>query len=786
MIFLIRMEAYKLWHKRSFLTALIMIFFINLGLLAYTDINQPIPPQAYQNFQKTLSAIPNEQRYAFVCDYDDKIQAFMILQQIRNAQLHHDEAQLASIRTNYPDIEKKYAKEFEEQPSYYTSSLEQEASFLQEIRYEMESLHAYHDRLSAIEQKAIDISSISIFSNTNSFSARNIQKTARDYQDMKLEHVTYQLEKGMLEATHTPFTDMLVLLISAFIISTMIMEEKSKQLFSIIKTTIYGHGHTIIAKCMVSGLSILCILLLLYGSNLCYQQFVYGLGDMSASLISLASYNQSTLSLTIGQFLCLFLTTKWLAACVIGCLMMAISIAFDHKITCFGGILLLLGLELCCYLYIPSNTAFELLKYLNIFSFLETDTFYQMYLNLNIATYPFSLQKIALITLFTLFTLSFILCFFLYQKKKHLQLRIPMLQNGLPKRSKKHIYALSLWKQESYKLFRVQKGIWLILLFVFLQWYSHQDQLYISMEQHQWMSYMDKLAGPANEEKDAFLQAQDTYYRDLHDQYEQIQQCYLQGSLTLQQKQTMLIPIENQLYGEQAFQNIKEYYAYIKQDPHREALISYGYEYLFFQDSTNLIPALLILLFVILTLSNIVCYDYEQHRDRLIFSTKLGKQSVWKVKLMLALLCGVCFSVIAISFDVWKIHQTYGFSSLHASITSLTQFSMLPPEITILQFIIFTWFCKLFAITCAICLLFGLSSILRQQMYVLIFASLIILLPLLFTSMKLSFLNNFSLLPAFDIANVIKDKHMIVPCFTATFYGSLSVYAIYLTFRKET
>ena len=43
MISILKMEAYKLWHKPNFIALMIIIFCMNLGIFAYLEQSQNIP-----------------------------------------------------------------------------------------------------------------------------------------------------------------------------------------------------------------------------------------------------------------------------------------------------------------------------------------------------------------------------------------------------------------------------------------------------------------------------------------------------------------------------------------------------------------------------------------------------------------------------------------------------------------------------------------------------------------------------------------------------------------------
>ena len=192
---------------------------------------------------------------------------------------------------------------------------------------------------------------------------------------------------------------------------------------------------------------------------------------------------------------------------------------------------------------------------------------------------------------------------------------------------------------------------------------------------------------------------------------------------------------------------------------------------------------LLALTFLVMMLSNIQCYEYQNHRYPIITATALGRTHLLRNKLFITLLCGLLFGILAIGFDFWKLYKFYGLTHMDASITSLTQFSFLPADMTILQFLILTWAGKLLAITCTIFILFALSSILRHQMYVIIFLVFLLLVPLLLSLMGLSFLNGISMAPLIHCAKFIKDGHILQSLFTSLLYGTIGCYSLYQSFK---
>lgn len=774
---LIRMEFYKLWHKRQIVVLFLSVFILNLGLLLYTQQQQTIPIQAYDKFQKELSTMPNKDRYEWISSYHDQIEAFSILSQIQTLQSGKPdnwENMIASLRFSYPDIEEAYGQAFQQNQSYFTGSLELEAEFMKKIKQEMDILHDTPDRLDEIQKKADAFGSISIFSQEHSFASRNITKTAQDFQKMKDVEITYQLEKGLYEALSFPISNFLIIVMMMAIASSMILEEKSKNLFSMVRTCVHGKHQTIIAKCIVMLASIGLLTTLLTLCNLCVMQQLCDFADLHASLISLASYAKSIFPISILQYLALFILVKWMAASCIGCLMLTVSILCKYKITCFTSILVFLGLQLLCYTGIPDNSTFTIFKYLNVISFLQSDVLFRTYLNLNIAQHAISLQSASFVCLFAFLALFLIVSCLLYDRKQSLQIKTWQLPDCIAQFLPKSTRNLPvLWIQECHQLFWIQKGLIFLLCFLCLQGYTYcQKQLYVTQDEKNWMQYMKVLEGKPDKEKDAFLAAQQKSYDELHTKLNQINERYETKQINSLQKDQMESAIVSQLYGEPLFQQLVTQYHEVKLNPHREMITPFGYELLLFQDSMTLVPAILALLFLFMSLSNIQCVTYQHAMNKVIYATPKGRSSLLFHKLSIALLCGLIYAILAFVFDLVLVYQTYGFPSLQASLVSMTQLTHMNASISILGFLCISYLIRLFAIETSICILFALSVVCRHQLHALFLLCLIIVIPLLLPLMGIHDLDTISLYPLFQNAAYFSSHQTMIV------FGSLLCYLL--------
>lgn len=142
--------------------------------------------------------------------------------------------------------------------------------------------------------------------------------------------------------------------------------------------------------------------LLFWGSNIFVSCIKNGSLPLSVSIQSITSFTTSTLAISTGQYLLLFLVSKICIYSLIGMIFLFIALISKKTIELYFLTILLFGISFTLYLTIPDNSTFTILKYINIIPYLLVNPIYQTYLNLNIIGYP-----INTITIFGSLFLSF-------------------------------------------------------------------------------------------------------------------------------------------------------------------------------------------------------------------------------------------------------------------------------------------------------------------------------------------------------------------------------------------
>lgn len=141
---------------------------------------------------------------------------------------------------------------------------------------------------------------------------------------------------------------------------------------------------------------------------------------------------------------------------------------------------------------------------------------------------------------------------------------------------------LSLWLQESYKIWWLQKGLLFIIIASIFQCYQFsQINIYRQPEELVMLAYMEKLSGPLTSEKEAFIESEKQRFLDIYNQLEITNENYQNGIINKQQLDIIQDEFESQLASEPVFQEILKQYQGIIDNFQKEFIVPYGYQQLF-------------------------------------------------------------------------------------------------------------------------------------------------------------------------------------------------------------
>ena len=257
------------------------------------------------------------------------------------------------------------------------------------IYEQAEHLVRYAAYRSNIQTQAQTMQQSSIFGgDPNSFTYRNILKTAGDFDKLSAENISLGNDRAVRYWLSFRGADWFFA--AAVLIMVMsLLEDRAKGLVAIVRTCPSGRERLQIQRMFLLLGSCAVGALLFYGLPLGLSFLLDGgAGDLLRPVQSLPEFRQCTLEITIGGFLIHFLVMKVLCGWVFG-MVLWFSLCFLTRAE-LSWLLTsaILGVEYLLFFWLPDHSLFSPLREINLFSYLFTFDLYTRYTNVNFLGYP--------------------------------------------------------------------------------------------------------------------------------------------------------------------------------------------------------------------------------------------------------------------------------------------------------------------------------------------------------------------------------------------------------------
>ena len=250
-------------------------------------------------------------------------------------------------------------------------------------------VEGYADYLETVQTQARRMASSSVFGkDQNSFTYRNIRKTAKDFQ--ALEGIAVEFGGNRALETWIGFrgADLLFLLAIVLLVLAF-FEDKRCGLLPLIRACPGGGRKLALSRLGILLLASLTLTLLLCGSTLVLSFSLYGGTEiLSHSIQSVEGFRSCTLRLTVGQWIGLYFGAKVLCGFLVGLLLWFV-LSFLSQIQLAWLVLLgFLGAEYAAWTLIPPQMALSVFRYVNLFAFVFPAESLSAYGNLNFFGFP--------------------------------------------------------------------------------------------------------------------------------------------------------------------------------------------------------------------------------------------------------------------------------------------------------------------------------------------------------------------------------------------------------------
>ena len=366
----------------------------------------------------------------------------------------------------------------------------------------------YQSYLENVKKQAEKMSRSSIFGkDKNSFTYRNIQKTASDFDALEGVEVEFGNNRAIETFLDFRTADILYLAVIVVIIIAF-FEDKKNGLVSLVRSTPKGRTRLALSRlAILAGVSAV-FTIIIYVSLLAASFALFGgAGDLGRSIQSLEWFKTCTLRVTIGEWLLIYLGAKVACGILIG-LIFWFMLSFVSNIQLSWFIVLgILGVEYAAYTLIDGQLQFSIFKYVNLFSFIFPFDTLSKYSNMNVFGYPVGVFPLLLGLFAALFVLLGVGTMLLQVKRhphgnRNILGRVIVLWNRFWDVFRKRLPIAGV---EGYKLLLLGGTVIFLAAGVFFGTklsyvsYEYQEQDYV------YLQYLGEAGGPVDEETDAYL-----------------------------------------------------------------------------------------------------------------------------------------------------------------------------------------------------------------------------------------------------------------------------------------
>ena len=688
-------ELRKVWGSRVFPMLLAVLAAANLLLLWMgtrpTD-NQP-PAGSYRAVGAELSGMSMEEKGVFLHDklteYESILRIGYYYQQLAYGSLF-----MQSYREENADLFDQYEQEYlDKSYTLYTGSLNTDYALFTQLCNEFDTVAAYPEFLDSVQSKANQLAGISIFQNDASgFDLKNIDLTAQIYAGLGATEIDYYPQKGLYTAISYTFTDLILLAGMLVLALLLVRQERDSGLLSLVRSLPAGRLKTALAKLGAFALSLLAVLALLYGVNLAYCGAAFGLGPLTRTIQSVPALMRCTMQITVGQYLFRFLLAKWAGAFVMGLWVMLAALAARRAVAgwaaALAGPLVMFGIRAV----IPATSRWNVIKYANLASLLQTNELLGNYRNLYWFGSPIGLPFVEWVAAILYGgALGFGFCWTFTRAQL-----LPAAKRGFVFGLRRKTRPTSVHKEEARKLLLLNGAAVVLAAFVGFGIYQGVTaESHIGADEIYYAYYMKHLSGPFTQESYDWLETQGEEFAPMLEAQQKVAAGELSSDAllafsSLQQKYSIYSQIINQ--------NIN---GYLKEHPGAWPVYESGYRKLFgFTGQADVQDTLLAGLACALCFSGLFSMERRGGMETILCTTPLGRKRTVRAKLLVSAVLAVGIAAASCLPHLIQVLRDYGLPALLAPAMSIPEFESIPAVFTLSDVLLFWFFSRVAACLC--------------------------------------------------------------------------------------
>lgn len=633
--------------------------------------------------------------------------------------------------------------------THYTDDSYSERTLLDNAENQLKIVSDYKAYINKIIEMSDNITGVSIFEDSSSFSYKNAVKTAEDYKPLSNIETAYSNSEGVNMATDFMLTDLIVILLLCIVCDALIGSERNININSLQRTCRYGRNKSAISKMVVGFITTAVICLMFYGVNYIIAGYTYGFGDLFRPIQSVDSFSNCTLRINVLQYLMLHFITKVLVMYLIYTIVNVLSMVGKSKTISYIAFLCILIVSYCLNLFIGDNTSLMCFKYINLISFVDTKNVISHYRNINIFGEPINYVTCFWIVLLVLLLGLVALNILIYSRKKITAYN--KSNNSFLSKLKISCGSTNVIVHELYKTFVSNKVGIIILVVLLTQLYiTISSPIVLSNDEKYQKYYFSYYAGDFNSNTKSKIENQIKKYEDNKKSMDKCMSDYDNGLITKEKYEDLFSTYST---IDEDYSNFKKYvipyYGYLTNQSKADksvSVVNYNGYCALLGLKGNLSNTYCLALYVLMVICIIPIFtvEYERKSIHLLSSTKLGFKSLVFKKIVCSCIVTALLNLLIYVPYFIRIISSYGINELGTAACSIEELSNISDGLSILNVIIITFAIRLLVSLVITVIISGISLFTKNTIISIIITTLVFVVPLLLPINDINILNSFS------------------------------------------
>lgn len=734
---LVLYEIKKVISKRVFLIILGLCFVLNIAIFYYSQNSYEDKIYAsaeYVDFVNKYSDMDFARAEQELSEKNTVYDILMYMNMMADAQTDEEFDEYIKLLENYKSESPIAYAEAENLSN--SGNYQNEQWYVHNLQSQIEYIKSYPAFINEMYDRANEQSSFSVFGNDKNFSYKNLYKTANDYKQLSSVKLTIGNNTPVTSAAEYRMTDYFLIAVVFLLCIYLFYYERERGLYNLVRSSRNGGLKTIIAKFAALFIILTVISIIFAISIYTTSSYIYGEIDFSRAIQSIPDYRNCIFNVNIGEFCMLTILSKLIGVLVTAAIFSLLFVCFSSPALMYSASIGIVVIEFLLNVLISSSSGFNYLKYINLFYLLDGNSFWGIYLNLNLFSNPVSAYFVNFIIFSVVFAIITAITCVLFTLKTQIK-KESWISSIIDRIRSKHFKIkgnTSIFCGEVWKYFVQNKMAFFFVLFIGYGVFSSIGTVsypYTDISDPSYKAYMEYLEGDITNEKIDYINKENEYFNLLNQRIDEIA---LDSSLSENAKGIEIKSIQNILNSKGvAFEQVYAQYKRLLELQNRGIDAQFIDEKLYpnfvansfreWKDSVFMLLALLI------AIPSIYTTEYKNNMINLIRPNKLGKLRLWFNKYIISvILLLIIFAVIYLPYLI-RFISTYGTQSLLTQLVCLLDYQATNGQISVIGAFLLNSLCYLFIGLLSSGIIILISNVSKNYLMSMIISTIALIIP---------------------------------------------------------